>query len=39
MRLKEYMIKSFAVDEERLKQLGGSNYWKELFTEFNTHSS
>lgn len=29
-RLKEYMIKGFAMDDERLKQLGGGNYWKEL---------
>ena len=29
-RLKEYMIKGFAVDDERLKNLGGGNYWQEL---------
>lgn len=29
-RLKEYMIKGFAMDDERLKQLGGGSYWKEL---------
>lgn len=29
-RLKEYMIKGFTMDDERLKQLGGGNYWKEL---------
>lgn len=29
-RLKEYMIKGFALDDDRLKQLGGGNYWKEL---------
>ena len=29
-RLKEYMIKGFALDDERLKELGGGNYWKEL---------
>lgn len=29
-RLKEYMIKGFTLDDERLKQLGGGNYWKEL---------
>ena len=28
-RLKEYMIKGFTMDDERLKNLGG-NYWKEL---------
>ena len=27
-RLKEYMIKGFAKDDERLKNLGGGNYWK-----------
>lgn len=29
-RLKEYMIKGFTMDDERLKQLGGGNYWGEL---------
>lgn len=29
-RLKEYMVKGFAMDDERLKNLGGGNYWKEL---------
>lgn len=29
-RLKEYIIKGFTMDDERLKNLGGSNYWKEL---------
>lgn len=29
-RLKEYMIKGFALDDERLKGNGGGNYWKEL---------
>lgn len=28
--LKEYLIKGFAMDDERLKQLGGGGYWKEL---------
>lgn len=28
--LKEYMIKGFTMDDERLKQLGGGNYWHEL---------
>lgn len=28
--LKEYLIKGFAMDDERLKNLGGGNYWKEL---------
>ena len=29
-RLKEYMIKGFTMDDERLKNLGGGNYWHEL---------
>ena len=29
-RLKEYMIKGFTMDDERLKNRGGGNYWKEL---------
>jgi len=29
-RLKEYMIKGFALDDERLKGHGGGDYWKEL---------
>ena len=29
-RLKEYMIKGFTMDDERLKGSGGGNYWKEL---------
>lgn len=28
--LKEYMKKGFALDDERLKNLGGGNYWHEL---------
>ncbi len=28
--LKEYIIKGFAMDDERLKGNGGGNYWKEL---------
>lgn len=28
--LKEYMVKGFTMDDERLKKLGGGNYWKEL---------
>ena len=28
--LKEYMIKGFAMDDDRLKNLGGSGYWHEL---------
>lgn len=29
-RLKEYMIKGFTLDDERLKELGGGGYFKEL---------
>ncbi|MBQ5429496.1 MAG: virulence RhuM family protein, partial [Neisseriaceae bacterium] len=29
-RLKEYLLKGFTIDDERLKNLGGGNYWKEL---------
>ena len=29
-RLKEYIIKGFTMDDERLKQTGGGGYWKEL---------
>ena len=29
-RLKEYIIKGFTMDDERLKQNRGGNYWKEL---------
>jgi len=29
-RLKEYIIKGFTIDDERLKSLGGGSYWKEL---------
>ena len=28
--LKEYLIKGFAMDDDRLKELGGGNYFKEL---------
>ena len=28
--LKEYIIKGFTLDDERLKGYGGGNYWKEL---------
>lgn len=29
-RLKEYIVKGFTMDDERLKNLGGGNYWQEL---------
>ncbi len=30
LRLKEYIVKGFTMDDERLKGNGGGNYWKEL---------
>lgn len=29
-RLKEYMLKGFSLDDERLKRMGGGGYWREL---------
>lgn len=29
-RLKEYLIKKFTIDDERLKGNGGGAYWREL---------
>jgi hypothetical protein len=29
-RLREYIIKGFTMNDERLKGIGGGNYWKEL---------
>jgi hypothetical protein len=29
-RLKEYIVKGFTMDDERLKNLGGGGYWREL---------
>ena len=29
-RLKEYIVKGFTLDDDRLKKLGGGGYWKEL---------
>lgn len=29
-RLREFIIKGFTMDDDRLKNLGGGNYWKEL---------
>lgn len=37
LRLKEYMVKGFTLDDERLKKLGGGGYWKELWG-FKRHS-
>ena len=30
MRLREYIVKGFTMDDARLKEMGGGNYWKEL---------
>jgi len=30
VRLREYIVKGFAMDDQRLKDIGGGNYWKEL---------
>ncbi len=32
-RLREYLVKGFSIDSDRLKNLGGGNYWKELLDE------
>ena len=32
-QLKEYIIKGYVLDSERLKNLGGGNYWKQLLNE------
>jgi hypothetical protein len=32
-RLREYIAKGFTIDSDRLKNLGGGNYWKELLDE------
>lgn len=29
-RLRDYMVKGFAMDDDRFKQLGGGTYWREL---------
>lgn len=29
-RLREYIVKGFTMDDDRLKENGGGNYWKEL---------
>ena len=36
--LKEYMIKGFAMDDERLKGNAGGNYWKELLESYQRYS-
>jgi hypothetical protein len=30
VRLREYIVKGFTMDDERLKESGGGNYWNEL---------
>ena len=30
VRLREYIVKGFTMDDERIKESGGGNYWKEL---------
>ena len=35
--LKEYMKKGFALDDERLKRLGGGNYFDELLSPVEQH--
>lgn len=30
IRLREYIVKGFTMDDDRLKELGGGGYWKEL---------
>ena len=32
-RLKEYIIKGFSLDDDRLKNLGGGNYWKDYLNQ------
>ncbi len=32
-RLKEYIVKGFTINSEKLKNIGGGNYWKELLDE------
>lgn len=36
-RLTEYLYKGFTMDDERLKQLGGGGYWKELLNPSATY--
>ena len=37
--LKEYIVKGFAMDDDRLKGNGGGNYWKELLDRIRDISS
>jgi hypothetical protein len=38
-RLKEYIIKGFTMDDERLKQMGGGTYWYELLNHIRNFRS
>lgn len=39
-KLEEYLVKGFTMNDERLKNLGGGNYWKELLDRIrDIHSS
>ncbi len=31
-RIKEYIVKGFTIDDDRMKGVGGGNYWKELLS-------
>lgn len=37
--LKEYLVKGFTMDDERLKNIGGGGYWKELLDRIRDISS
>jgi hypothetical protein len=37
-RLKEYIVKGFTMDDERLKNIGGGGYWYEPFGQNSRHS-
>ena len=37
--LKEYMKKGFALDDDRLKRLGGGNYFDELLARIRDQTS
>ena len=37
-RLREFIIKGFALDDDRLKQVGGGNYFEELLARIREHT-
>ncbi len=37
-KLKEYIIKGFSMDDEKLKQMGGGSYWYELLEHRRTQN-